>query len=615
MMPVMDGFHLVADIRADPELAPLPVIMLSARAGAEASGDGLAAGADNYLVKPFSSADLINAVAARLGAAERDRSRAPQDELTARRALALAEIGSALANAQTMREILQILLASPLCSLGATAVGIGVLDETRGLLRITYLNDMNAERYHLADIDASIPMVDTVRTGQPSVVPDTARLDPRDGGEVADVAPEGRACIIEPLCAEDGSVIGALALSWPEPRQFSPADLGVAERAADMAARAVTRIGVAEREHQIAVALQERLLDLGTGSPAAVVSALYQPAGETMRVGGDWYTVTAIDDHRIGVSAGDVVGHGLPAAAVMSQLRSALGAAALAAAEPAAVLDVLDRYARSLHEATFATVAYAIVDAEAGTVDYTCAGHPYPLIVAPDGTVSYLRDGRRPPLATKSPGVRRSVGHSAIAPGSLLLLYTDGLIERRAEPLDAGFARLAAAAADCARLPAGAACTRLLARMAGDHGYDDDVAMVAVRPVGTTATSHVDALHASFAELGPARSRLRAWLHDLGVPSTQAYGILLGTGEALSNAIEHGSGLDSDRTVGLEAFSGRQEITATVTDTGHWTRDSAAAGPPANRGRGLKLIGDLSDDVQIVRTARGTRVTMTYRIG
>jgi anti-sigma regulatory factor (Ser/Thr protein kinase) len=206
-------------------------------------------------------------------------------------------------------------------------------------------------------------------------------------------------------------------------------------------------------------------------------------------------------------------------------------------------------------------------------------------------------------------------GRSPIAPGSLLLLYTDGLIERRAESLDVGFARLADAAAGCARLPAGTACTRLLARMAGDHGYDDDVALVAVRPVGTTATSHVDALYASFTELAPARNRLRAWLNDLRIPSAQAYGIVLSTGEALSNAIEHGSDLDPDRTVGLEAFASQHEITVTVSDTGHWTKDSAAASRPANRGRGLKLIGGFSDDVQIVRTARGTRVTMTYRIG
>jgi anti-sigma regulatory factor (Ser/Thr protein kinase) len=299
----------------------------------------------------------------------------------------------------------------------------------------------------------------------------------------------------------------------------------------------------------------------------------------------------------------------------MSQLRSALGAAALAATEPAAVLDVLDRYARNLREATFATVAYAIVDAGARNVGYACAGHPYPLIVTADGAVSYLRDGRRPPVAARSSAIAASAvppaGRSPIAPGSLLLLYTDGLIECRAESLDVGFARLADAAAGCARLPSGTACTRLLARMAGDHGYDDDVAMVAVRPVGTTRTSHVDALYASLDGLAPARGRLRAWLGDLGVPAARAYDIVLSAGEALSNAIVHGCELNTNQVVGLEAFRGEREITVTVTDSGHWAKDPDASRPA---GRGLTLIHGLSDDVQTIRTALGTRVTMTYRL-
>jgi serine phosphatase RsbU (regulator of sigma subunit) len=117
------------------------------------------------------------------------------------------------------------------------------------------------------------------------------------------------------------------------------------------------------------------------------------------------------------VSVGDVAGHGLAAAAVMSQLRSALSAAALAVREPGAVLDLLDRYARTLPEATFATVAYAVIDTAAGIVDYTCAGHPYPLIVTADGRARYLRDGRRPPLAARAVTGPAAAGRSALRPG------------------------------------------------------------------------------------------------------------------------------------------------------------------------------------------------------
>jgi anti-sigma regulatory factor (Ser/Thr protein kinase) len=351
-------------------------------------------------------------------------------------------------------------------------------------------------------------------------------------------------------------------------------------------------------------------------SPAAAVSAAYQPAGEVMRVGGDWYTATPLGPARIGISAGDVVGHGLPAATVMSQLRSALGAAALASNDPAAVLDLLDRYARTLDDAAFATVAYAIIDTATSSVSYACAGHPYPLIVGPEGTVTWLRDGRRPPLAVRSFALRQDAptGGAALPPGSLLLLYTDGLIERRSEPLDEGLARLSAAAARCAKLPAGQACRALVTEMAPGHGYADDVAIIAVRRAGTTATSYVDAMPASFSELRPARERMRDWLEHLSASRASIYDVLLGTGEALCNAMEHGSDLDPRRTVSVEAFAAGDEISVTVTDSGRWLKDSAAS--RANqRGAGLKLIHGLTQHSQTARTILGTQVTMTYHLG
>ena len=275
-------------------------------------------------MKPFSSADLVNQVTARLEAAERDRTLPADEELQARRNLALADLGTALGAACSVGQALEALLASPLCSLGATAAGIGLLDQTRHLLRITYSGDMRpeaADRYHLVD--------KTTRCRWPRWCAPTSawqcRTPPGLIRAITKLSPPNvRASVMEPLHAEDGSVLGAMALHWPTPRQFSPADVEVIERAAAVLSRTVARIAVAEREHQIAMALQERLLELGARSTAAVVSAAYQPAGETVRVGGDWYTATPLGEKRLGISVGDVVGHGLPAAAVMSQLRSAL---------------------------------------------------------------------------------------------------------------------------------------------------------------------------------------------------------------------------------------------------------------------------------------------------
>jgi CheY-like chemotaxis protein/anti-sigma regulatory factor (Ser/Thr protein kinase) len=618
MMPELDGFGLIAAIRADADLASLPVIMLTARAGQEAVGGGLAAGADNYLVKPFSSAVLVGKVAARLEAAARDRS-GPPDEEALRRERALERLTADLVEADSISQALDVLLSSPVCSLHATAAGVGLLDETGDHLRITHAGDVTrdiTDRYHLVSIGSPVMLAETARTDQRMVVPDTAALDARFLPEFAGKAGAVGARILEPLHADDGAVLGAIGLDWPTPREISQADTDMTRRVAAILARAVARISVAEREHQIAMSLQDRLLGLGVTSPSAAVSAVYQPAGEIMRVGGDWYTATPLGVTRIGVSAGDVVGHGLRAATVMSQLRSALGAAALATDDPAAVIDLLDRYAQTLDDAEFATVAYAIIDTAAATVSYACAGHPYPLVVAPEGTVTWLRDGRRPPLAVKSfkkPRWYAPTGAAALQPGSLLLLYTDGLIERRAESLEDGFARLTSAAAGCAKLPAGQACTELISKMTPAQGYADDVAIIAVRPTGTTAASHVDAMPASLGELGSARHRMRDWLAGLGTSRATAHDVLLGTGEALSNAMEHGSELDLRCTVSVEAFAAGDEISVTVTDSGSWVKDSAAS-QSSERGHGLKLIHGLATHSQTERTILGTQVTMTYRL-
>ncbi len=617
MMPELDGFGLIAAIRADAALASLPVIMLSARAGPDAVGGGLAAGADNYLVKPFTSANLISHVAARLEAAARDRAQPSGEQASQERAL--ASLTADLGAAKSVSQALDVLLKSPVCSLRATAAAVGLLDDTGSKLRLTYAGDLTSDvtdRYHLVSITSPVMLAETVRTDQRKVIPDTAAVEARFLAEAVDKAPAIRASILEPLHADDGAVLGAMGLGWPSPREISPADTNLSRRVAAILARAVARISVTEREHQIAMSLQERLLGLGVSSPAAAVSAAYQPAGEVMRVGGDWYTATPLGPARIGISAGDVVGHGLPAATVMSQLRSALGAAALATDDPAAVLDLLDRYAQTLDDAAFATVAYAIIDTASGTVSYACAGHPYPLVVGPEGTVTWLKDGRRPPLAVRSfsPELEAQTGSAALPAGSLLLLYTDGLIERRSEPLADGFARLTAAAAGCAQLPAGQACRALISEMTPDQGFADDVAIIAVRPAGTTATSHVDVMPASFSELRPARDRMRNWLAHLGMSRATAHDVLLGAGEALSNAIEHGSDLDPRQIVSVEAFAAKDEISVTVADSGRWLKDSAASRAD-KRGRGLKLIHGLTKHSQTARTILGTQVTMTYSLG
>lgn len=616
MMPTLDGFALVEAIRSDPKLATLPVIMLSARAGVESAGDGFAAGSDDYLVKPFSSQDLINRIEARLQSVARGRLSAEQHALAAERSTALVELSARLSAVASVPDLLAELLASPVASRGASMAALATLEPDRAHVRAYFAGEIHSEfadRYHTLALDAPVPGVEVIRTNQPMVIRDTRNLEQRYAVVVSDATPAIRAALIEPLRRPDGEAVGGLTLAWPTPQQFSEEEIALAEQVAHMVTLTLQRIEVAEHEHNIAAALQERLLDLDVSSSAAVISALYQPAREVLRVGGDWYTATALDQgSRLAISVGDVVGNGLEGATVMSQLRSALGAAALARTDPSAVLELLERYATRVSGAACATVAYAVIDSDAGSVEYACAGHPYPLLLTADGTVSYLEEGRRVPLASSCPRPGGATGRSDLGPGSVLLLYTDGLIERRGESLDAGLNRLASAAADCALLPVSEVCSALLARMAPENGYTDDVALVAVRPAAATAQSFIQSVPAQKTEIAPLRGRLRAWLRSVGMSLQSEHDVLLAVGEAVNNAMEHGSDFDWRRSVSLEVFADGSRISATVGDRGHWKGDSAASRRASSRGHGLTVIHGLSKDVQTVRTLLGTRVTMTF---
>lgn len=618
MMPGVDGFGLVTAIRADPQLAATPVLMLSARAGAEAVDEGYAAGADDYLPKPFRSQELIDRLKSRLSAVARERDRQ-------RRAAAsdLLPLDSALQATDSVAGILAALLESPFGSADAAAVTIGVLDGERHI-RFEYAGDLPGElrdRYHVTELDSPVVGADVVRTGEPMVITDTFDLPPRYEHAVQDTADSVRACVAHPLRDHTGRVIGVLGLLWSTPRQFDTAELEAFGRIAELTSSALDRVRVMAREHRIAVDFQEHLLDLDRGSTAAVVAAVYQPAGEAMRVGGDWYSVTPLDRAgRVGISVGDVVGHGLAAAIVMSRLRAAVAASALTAGEPGAVLGALDRYGASVAGARCATVAYALVETEpdtgCATVRYSCAGHPYPLLVFPDHRAVFLTFGRRLPVAVKEHDAESypsgATATANLPPGSLILLYTDGLIERAGETLDDGLGRLKAAAAECVDLPVEAVCAELLSRLTPPGGYRDDVVVLALRPSHDCPRSFATVVTAAPGQIPVARERLHNWLAGNNVDPKREMDILLATGEAVTNAIEHGSDGEPRRTVSVEAFLRRQTVAVTVSDTGRWVGDSSASLRSRRRGRGLTLIGGLADHVDTFRTAGGTRVTLRF---
>ena len=233
-----------------------------------------------------------------------------------------------------------------------------------------------------------------------------------------------------------------------------------------------------ERERDTALALQRSLLTGELPEHARLaIHVSYRSAVRNTEVGGDWYDAFALGGDRIAIVVGDVVGRGLEAAATMGQLRSAIRAFASVSASPAEVLEGLDAFSRRHGVGQMATVVYADIDVTAGELRYACAGHPPPALVDGTGTARFLMDGRSLPLGAFLRPRPRSGATVALEPGSAVVLYTDGLIERRDQSLDTGLDRLLAALAGV-DLPVDVA-DAVMQSMMGREPRADDVCVLA----------------------------------------------------------------------------------------------------------------------------------------
>ena len=239
------------------------------------------------------------------------------------------------------------------------------------------------------------------------------------------------------------------------------------------------------REREVALALQRSLLsgELPDGEGVRI-EVVYRPAERSLEVGGDWYDAFWLDaPRRVGVAVGDVVGSGLEAAVTMGQLRSAVRAFAAMDLGPGALLEALERYAQRHGVGRMATLAYAEVDVAVGTVRYACAGHPPPAVVDAAGGANLLWDGRSLPLDAGMAPASRPEATFALAAGGALVLYSDGLVERRDRPLRAGLDALVEALERRSIGPPGRLCEGVADDLL-DRGGDDDVCSLALRLVG-----------------------------------------------------------------------------------------------------------------------------------
>ncbi|MFJ4468623.1 PP2C family protein-serine/threonine phosphatase [Streptomyces sp. NPDC089424] len=237
-----------------------------------------------------------------------------------------------------------------------------------------------------------------------------------------------------------------------------------------------------EREREVALALQKAMLPARRQVGLHKVAVRYRPAVGALHVCGDWYDlVDLVGGSRIAVSVGDVVGHGLGAACVMGQLRSALTAASRVAAGPAQALDVLGRFAHVVDGAESATAVTTFIDCDLRTITYSSAGHLPPVLVQPDGRVEFLDRATDPPLdAHPDPRPRPQAG-TGFTPGATLALYTDGLVERRREDIDKGVARLAESLVRHREADPEVLADAVLHELLPPEGAGDDTVLIVVR--------------------------------------------------------------------------------------------------------------------------------------
>ncbi|MDP7725808.1 SpoIIE family protein phosphatase [Mycobacterium sp. TY814] len=397
----------------------------------------------------------------------------------------------------------------------------------------------------------------------------------------------------------------ALWLELAAPRWVSAEDKLLVTMLIGHLSLAIQHVRQFEAARVTSLTLQRAMLPPMTPPPGFAVR--YEPAVPPLEIGGDWYDVLPIDETRIGIVVGDCVGRGLPAAAIMGQLRSSARALLLTGAKPALLLEQLDAAASLIPDAYCTTVFLAIIDTESGVLEYSNAGHMPAVLVRPEAGTTLLTEASSVPLAVRRNETRPQAAE-LLPPGSTLIWFTDGLVERRRESIDEGLARVADVLSDNAGLPIDAVADAVLDQLAPADGYDDDVAMVLYRHrlaplrLETPATAE---------NLAPIRRALTPWLQAAGVLELQASDIVLVISEACTNCVEHAYEGHEVGTMRLDVEASDGEIHARIVDSGSWKPPAA---DPGNGGRGLPLMRVMSESMEIDHRPDGTTVDIVFRL-
>jgi anti-sigma regulatory factor (Ser/Thr protein kinase) len=442
--------------------------------------------------------------------------------------------------------------------------------------------------------DSAAPAAVAYRTGRTQLAP----LE-----EINDSNPQAVSTVLAVPLTANGEVIGVMTFIDGPGRMFEADDVSLATEVASRTGVALSNATRFQREHVVAEVLQRAVLpDSLPAVDGLRLDAEYRAGVAGSYAGGDWYDVFELGNDSIFFSVGDVMGKGAPAAALMGQVRSAIRAYAVSGQSPTEVLSSLDRLFNTLVEDRVVTAVVGKITPSTGRVVLSNAGHPPPLVVRADGTVTFCPLQHSLLIAAGLNGNPRPRDELVLDRGDSLVMYSDGLIERRGELITNGMERLGTAATVIAKSgwPERAAVT--FASMLSNEERTDDVVVLCInycgitregitaQSVGTTrdgmATLHLEPV----VESAPvARHWIAAHLHDLPVDVSSCAALL--TSELVTNAILHAA---TPMCVTLHILPDR--IRVDVADGNLSFPAVKDYGRDAATGRGLTLFNTLASD-------------------
>lgn len=528
-----------------------------------------------------------------------------------RRLHRLSELAAALSGTLTLDDVARVTLRNAAASFEADQVAFGVDDganwRTVRRLRAELLDEADERlpplwRPQPADSDA--PLTAAAESGAASFT--------TDGQPLRDSALDRHDQKVRALAAlplRTPSLRGAITVGYQRAHPWSPAEKALLTASAELVAQAAERARRFENQHGTAQLLQrsmlpEHLPDL----PLLRMAARYEAGVDGNAAGGDFYDAFCLPDGQLAVVLGDVAGHDVQAAALMGQVRAALRALALTDPAPEQVLTGLDRLVASLaaearSDELFVTVAYGVIEPDAQRLTLATAGHPAPILrrAALPGPASarYLEVVPGVPLGLAG---RRVPVVVDFRPGDTLLLFSDGVVERRREGLAEGMARLAAAVARAATGDPRTLCAVATGAVPG--ATEDDVAVLAVEFATTPSRSAGMEVPAEPTAPGRVRRWMTALLAGWQVPEAVIGAAVLCTSELTTNALLH-----AGTAARVEIDLSPERLLVSVADRGtRGTVHRARTETLSSRGRGIGLIEELSDAWGTDPTVRGSTV-------